>query len=235
MMKRRTAEKGSALVYILIAIALLAALTATFMDSSSQQTTSQNTFNTVTDLNSQVNFIRSGIQECVLTYPGGDAQWSGTFANQPYPIDPDRTEFLNPASFSQVRYLGCPGNNTSTVTDMVHAKIFGGSSGKFMPPPPNLFSEWTYSNTVDGVFFFTSTDKGDAFLSTALAKLDDQYSECEADIINNASGGSAMNISSLGASGPKCPANSTCFRIWMITQGTAIYPGDSDNDETACP
>src|SRR5688572_8224892 len=96
----RHAERGSALVYILIAIALLAALTVTFMEPSSEQTTSQNTFETVAELNSQVNFIRSGIQECALTYPIGETTLTGT-TNIPYPINPTSTHLTDPDANDQ--------------------------------------------------------------------------------------------------------------------------------------
>lgn len=235
-MKSKTSQRGSALIYILIAIALLAALTATFMDSSSQQTSSQNTFNTVTDLNSQINFIRSAIQECVLTYPDGAADLVGVSSNPPYPINPTSTYFSAPAAPSannNAVNVRCPGNPQGHVKQ--HAVIFGGSSGKFLPPIPRLFNDWSYWNSVDGVFFFTSTNKTDAFLTTALTRLDEQFSECEADVINNSASGSALNITTSGGSGPTCPANSWCFRIWLIAQPSNIYPGDSDSDETTCP
>ncbi|HRC26074.1 MAG TPA: hypothetical protein PKX87_01435, partial [Alphaproteobacteria bacterium] len=65
-------QKGSALVYILIAIALLAALTVTFMEPSSQQTTSQNAYKLASDIKAQADFITSSVQECVLSWRGGD-------------------------------------------------------------------------------------------------------------------------------------------------------------------
>lgn len=234
---KRRAQKGSALVYILIAVALLGALTATFMDSSGQQTTSQNTFNTVTELNSQINLIRSGIDECVLNYPSGDNALVMTAYNIPYPINSDSSYLLNPvstASGSLVSGLRCPGNPGNSNN---HAVIFGGTSGKTLGPPPKLFNAWKYYSGVDGVFFYTSTNKTDSYLTTALNKLDDQYSECEADVINNSSGSAAMNITSHGATGPNCPAYSTCFRVWMIARPVNIYPGDTDGDEgpSYCP
>src|SRR5688572_18111001 len=141
-MTKRKQEKGSALVYILIAIALLAALTATFMDSSSQQTSSQNTFNTVTNLNSQISFITSAVQECVLSYPQGDNALANT-TNVPFPINPTSTYLSGPAANNNVANVRCPGNPGNS---NVHSVIFGGSSGKFMPPPPNLFNAWNYYN-----------------------------------------------------------------------------------------
>jgi hypothetical protein len=232
-------QQGSALVYILIAIALLAALTATFMDSSSQQTSSQNTFNTVTELNSQINFIRSAIQECVLTYPEGEPNMASV-VNTPYPVNPSSTYFPTGAPPDDIRAsddtaanLRCPGNPG---VDKKHAKIFGGSSGKFLPPPPKLFNAWTYYSGSDGVFFFTSTDKSDAFLMTALAKLDDQYSECEADVIDNSANTGALDITN-DNSDIQCPGNSYCFRVWMIANPSAstAYVVGSDEEAAGCP
>ncbi len=228
-------QKGSALVYILIAIALLGLLTASFMDSSSQQTTSQNTFNTVTDLNSQISFVKSAIQECILSYPEGADDSAGT-TNVPYPINPTSTYFTAPASpaaNNNVANIKCPGNDQGHVKS--HGVIFGGSSGKFLPPAPKLFTDWVYYNGPDGVFFYTSTNKTDAFLTTAMTKLDDQFSECEADVINNSTAGTALNITSAGASGPNCPLASYCFRVWIIANASNIYPGDTGSDEAACP
>jgi len=235
-------EQGSALVYILIAIALLAALTASFMKPSSQQTTSQSIFNSVTELNSQVNFVRSAIQECVLTYPSGDTGLIGT-DNTPYPINPTSTYLASPtpaddadpttnADGDLVRHIGCPGNPGTND----HSKIFTGTSGKFMPPPPNLFGEWEYFNGVDGVFFYTWTDKSDAFLQSAMQKLDEQYSECEADVID-ASGGDIELTSTAAVADPKCLSGNTCIRVWITTQASAVYNGDTDGEEAAasCP
>lgn len=234
LIRKRSSETGGALVYILIAIALLAALTASFMKPSSQQTTAQSSFNAITKLNSQIEYVRSAIQECVLTYPGGDRGASGTGGligtdNTPYPINPSSTYLTSPSANDQVRFIRCPGNPGNS-TD--HADIFAGASGKFMPPPPDLFEEWIYYNGVDGVFFYTQTDKTDAFLQTAMAKLDEQFSECEADVVD-ASAAQIELTSTAAAGDPKCPNGSTCFRVWMIIQASAVYNGDTDGEETA--
>jgi hypothetical protein len=251
-------EQGSALIYILIAIALLALLTVTFMEPSSQQTSSQNTFKTTTALQGQADMIRASIQECVLSYPKGDRCINGDVGNglcaaapttdpdarENYPINPDSTHYTSatpgPAGDMTVKSIRCPGNNEGGANFANHEPVFGGSGGKFLPPAPDMFQDWQYYNGTDGVFFWTQTNKTDAFLVTALTKLDEKYAECEADVIDNISGGSAMDIDSTSAAGIECPANSLCFRVWMIANtADNIYPGDTDGDEGAgganCP
>ncbi len=236
----RDGESGSALVYILIAIALLAALTISFMEPSSQQTTSQNTFRAVSEMSTQVDFIRSSIQECVLAHPKGDgaAITAGAQKNQPYPIMPDDT-YLDgcvaaPAAAAGdnfVSFLRCPGNPGE---DACHTLIFGGASSKFLPPPPPLFQSWRYYAGDDGVFFWTETNKTDPYIDTVLEKLDDSFSECEADIVDtSAAPAGAKDLDSAGAL--VCGAGSKCFRVWMIVKAPSVYNGDAAGDEAACP
>lgn len=241
--KNQQEERGSALVYILIAIALLAALTVTFMQPSSQQTSSQGSFRTVSQLKSQIDVIRSAIQECVLSYKKGDKSIdisaSGTDPNarRNFPIKPNSTHFntatIGPTVGRLVRDIRCPGNPGNN--DENHELIFGGTSGKFLPSAPDLFEDWQYYNGTDGVFFWTQTNKSDAFISTALQKLDDEFAECEADIVD--ASGSAIDLDSDSPAEVECPSGYMCFRMRMTIKNTAVYNGDSDGEEAAasCP
>jgi len=236
-------QRGSAFVYILIAIALLAALTASFMRPASQQTTAQNSFQSVSSISSQVDFIQAAIQECVLVYSGGDNSDKVNIpaaVNEPYPFTPTDGYFAlvsgaGAASTTKpdntMKNIMCPGNPGNTKD---HQDIFGGRSGKFMPPPPELFKEWEYYNGTDGVFFYTSSDKTDSFLQSALLKLDENYSECQADVIN-ASGSDFELTSTAAASDPKCPDGSSCFRVWMIINSTAAYVAGGEEALAGCP
>lgn len=211
----RASEKGSALVYILIAIALLAALTVSFMEPSSQQTSSQNTFRTVTALQGQIDTIRSAIQECVLIYPNGDSAVTDAGFNNPYPAFPDST-YLDAgyrAANKNAEFMRCPGNNDGAADQ--HLLMFSGASGKFMPPPPDLFGPWQYYNGADGVFVWIESDKSDAYITSALSKLDAKFSTCEADVIDATGGVEALD--SVPTAGIDCPNGSQCFRLWIVS------------------
>ena len=248
---KRASEKGSALVYILIAIALLAALTVSFMEPSSQQTSSQNTFKTVAAIQGQIDSIRAAIQECVLLFPNGDGcieddtpayctttDTDTPGADQRYPLDPDSLHYANAtpgrSGDSLVRNMRCPGDNGGQNADHDnHELIFSGAAGKFLGPAPDLFDDWQIYNATDGVFYWTETDKTDAFVASALAKLDEKFSECEADVIDTSDAPAGAKDLDSGST-ISCPANHLCFRVWMLQNGTAVFNGDADGDEGGC-
>lgn len=195
----RSGESGSALVYILIAVALLAALTATFMRSSNEQPQAQANFRVASTLNSQIQLVRSAIQDCVLTYPAGDTSGGAPTDNKPYPLEPDNAYLDTPAADKEVRNIRCPGNPGDSND---HAPIFGGTTGRYMPPPPPGFGQWTYANDADatdpdGIYFQIESVASDVGVGEALNKLADDYATCEVDI--NYAG---------------CTTN--CLRYWMI-------------------
>lgn len=236
----RSTAKGSALIYILIAVALLAALTVSLMEPSSQQTQSQSSTNLVTEISSQTNFITTAISECVLSHPDQDSELTTTEQqNPPYPINPVDPYFdaqsADPLSDSEntVENIRCPGNPGGTGSDnQDHTRIFGGASGKFLPPPPNLFTDWEYYNGADGVYIITTSDKTDPFITSALEKLDAKYSNCEGEVIDRRSGGdlSITTDTTPGDTGVRaCPGGSICFRYWIIMKATAIH------QDTDCP
>jgi len=239
-MIKNSNSRGSALIYILIAVALLAALTVSLMEPSSQQGQSQSSSNMITEISGQISFINSGISECILAHPNQDSELTVTQQkNAPYPINPAdpyfNTQAADPLSDpdNSTKYIRCPGNpggNGSNNQD--HARIFGGTSGKFMPPPPAMFTDWTYYNGADGIYIMTTTTKTDPFITSAMAKLDAKFSKCESEVIDRRSSG-ALNITTDTTPGDSavrsCAAGSLCFRYWFILKPTAIH------QDTGCP
>lgn len=199
-------EKGGALIYILIAIALMAALTGTFLKSDGQSSSTQNAFKIATELNSQARVIRSAIQDCILRYPQGDDVIAEANYNDPYPLDPDSAD----AQYStyqvankNVSELRCPG--------AAYEKLFGGTLSGFLPPAPGLMEDWTYFNgqaTIDGVvhdgvYFQTRSDKSDPFVGEAMSKMDGLFSQCEVDY-------------TIGDGSNGCENGFKCLRVWII-------------------
>ncbi|MCB9964101.1 MAG: hypothetical protein H6857_04075 [Rhodospirillales bacterium] len=235
MTKTFNSQSGSAIIYILIAIALLGALTASLLDSPSQQTQSQNRMKTLADMKSQINLIRAAVDECILVNHRGDSGIDSSGgamdegANKRYPIRPDSDHFtgatVGAAADRLVRHIRCPGNPGD---DNNHALIFSGLSAKFLPPAPDLFSDWQWYNGLDGVFFWTSTTNTDSFITSALEKLDDEFGECEADVIDATSGAVDM-VSDTGGNSFSCASGSTCFRVWIILKSTALH------QDAGCP
>jgi len=250
----RSNEAGSALVYILIAIALLAALTISFMNPSSNQTSSQNTFRAVSEIESQIEYIRSAVQECVLRSSiGGTVAGDNTIDNTStgtdpgasfvYPLAPNSTHLAAPVATNRnVSNLRCPSDPGDSNN---HGAIFGGASGKFLPPSPSLFNNWKWYNGTDGVFFWIDTSATDAFIGTVLTKLNEKFSVCEADVIDATGGAEFLDEDSTLT----CPNGSRCFRVWMVTDTTngggnvedgssdpqaAHYPTPVDAAEAAC-
>ncbi|MCB1580849.1 MAG: hypothetical protein KDJ32_08180, partial [Alphaproteobacteria bacterium] len=95
--------------------------------------------------------------------------------------------------------------------------------------------DWQIYNGEDGVFYWTETDKTDAFVKAALEKLDEKFSECEADVIDTSdapAGAKDLDSNALLT----CPANHLCFRVWIIqNEATNVYNGDAAGDEGGCP
>lgn len=197
-------ERGSVLIYILIAIALLGALTIAFVEPSGQNTRSQNAYRVAQEIKSQAEFYRAAIQDCILTYPAGDT--AGTpplYAgyNAPYPVTPSSTYLpvgLRDAS-EKASSIRCPGNPGDSNN---HSAIFGGNTGRFAPVTPSLFSDWKYANTSDGVYLVARTDKTDGYLQDGLQKADAMYSACEATYIS-------------GNTAP-CATGFYCLQVWII-------------------
>lgn len=232
--------RGSALIYILIAVALLAALTVSLMEPSGQQAQSQSSTSMVTDISGQISFISSAISECILSHPDQDSELTATQQkNAPYPINPSDPYFnsqtADPLSDpdDKVKWIRCPGSpGGNGPTNQNHARIFGGTSGKFLPPAPAMFTDWTYYNGADGIYIMTTTAKTDPFITSSMTKLDAKYSNCESEVIDRRSLGSLSITTDTtpGSSGVRtCPANSLCFRYWIVLKPTAIH------QDTDCP
>ena len=76
----------------------------------------------------------------------------------------------------------------------------------------------------------TETDKTDAFLDSAMSKVEASYAKCEADKIDASGGAYTMTSDNAAVT---CPAGSKCLRIWLKIN--ADVPGAPQYQETGCP
>jgi hypothetical protein len=207
-----SSEKGGALIYILIAIALLAALTTTFIQPGGQSSRTQNAFKLASELTSQSRVIRSGIQDCILRYPQGHNAISETGYVDPYPLNPDSADTEYAAydvTNKNVSNVRCPG--------AAFEIIFGGSGlfTSYLPPAPTLMEEWQYFNgnatgasqiygmDFNGVFYEVKSDKSDPFIAESMQKVDGLMSSCEVDY-------------TVGDGTNGCENGHQCLRFWII-------------------
>lgn len=201
-------ERGNAMFYVFLAVGLMAALTYAFVKDSRENMASQSSVRIAEDLYSQVNMIRAAVVQCAMEYPGGGGDIAPAGGpngvidpadnpNNPYPINPSSD--LNPnapaaiaaAADDTVKYLTCVGAPASS------AYMFSGTNnqGRFLPPPPNGFTEWVYVNDANGVRI-KITAPTDAASTNALTRLMNKFSTCQAD----------LNYGGCGA---------TCFTAWV--------------------
>lgn len=200
---------GNVLLYILIAIALLAALTYSMTKEGGTKASVHLAHKTSQELYVQVNLIRSAVLECTLAYPagGGDLYPAGSpdgvidaddNPNNPYPLNPSSP--LNPdgaAANDNVRNLTCIGAPAGSRSIFQGA----GTQGRYLPPPPPGFGEWTYINHGDSS---TPTEgvriqiiaSDNATNRDALNRLMTKFSACQAD----------LDYGGCGA---------TCFTAWI--------------------
>ena len=204
-------EAGNVLLYVLIAVALLAALTFAFARGNRDNLSQQKGVSMAEDLFVQANMIRAAVQQCVLEYPkgGGDIAPAGApdgvidasdNPNNPYPLAP--SDALNPfapagiaaAADDRAKYLTCVGASAA------EARMFEGSSnqGRFLPPIPAGFSEWVYKNDGTGVYIQTA-GSNDGAAKKALDLLERKFDSCQ--------------VSRAGGCGLSQP---NCFTIFIV-------------------
>lgn len=193
-------QRGSVLLYIFIAVGLLAALTYAFIGDSRDGMSTQNAVKTAQELYAQTNLIRSAIIECTLLYPGGggDLDANGTInstdnPNNPYPINPSSA--LNPEGAQaddSVKYISCTGAPSGK------RNLFQGTNnqGRILPPPPDGFSDWVYVNDTNGVRI-KITAPNTASGTATLDRLMEKFATCQAD----------LDYGSCGA---------RCFTAWIL-------------------
>jgi len=191
-------QRGGALIYILIAIAIIGTLTATLIEPVSQQAQAQKAFKLAQQIEGQITLIRSAIQECIINYPAGDPTINASTTTDsgytpPFPIRPNSAHYtgstLGAEVDNQANGIRCPGNPG---VDQNHTPMFGPLAGRYFPVrADNNIGSWYYSNgsgvvhgaAFNGVFIQTGSTGNDQYIIDAFTKLAAKYNDCELDYL----------------------------------------------------
>ena len=178
-------ECGSVLLYIFVAIGLLGALTMSFVNSSTEDLTSERASRAAEQLYNQILMVSAAIQECTISYPngGGDLDADGDIdtsdnPNSPYPLSP--SDPLNPGGAAANDYIDqikCPGAPAG------EELIFDISEGRFPPKAPVQFAAWEYYNGGVSpnrvVQFWTSAPTSSKYQDIAFDIVDRRFAPCQ--------------------------------------------------------
>lgn len=197
----KSKNSGNALLYVFMAVGLLAALTYSFTKGTKENYSTQNAAKAAEELYVQANLIKSSIVQCTNEYVegGGDLNSDGIFneddnANTPFPLEPNNGLIENaPAGcVVQGNTAGCvsvaENNNVRNLScigaPLGEAYMFSGTnnSGAFLPQPPSGFEEWTYKNDSNGVYIQIIGKAKNATANMTVQRLKDKYSNCQSDI-----------------------------------------------------
>jgi hypothetical protein len=209
-------ESGNVLLYVFLAVGLLAALTYAYVKDSRENAASQGSVRITEELFSQANMIRSAVMQCAMEYPGGGGNMDDTGGsagkidnadnpNNPYPINPSSalnakapagctttssaSGCVSAAANDQVRNLTCVG------APLGSTNMFQGANnqGRFLPPPAAGFTEWTYVNDTNGVYIQT-TGSNDGTTSLALSRFMNKFATCQADLNYAGCGANCLTV-----------------------------------------
>jgi hypothetical protein len=113
---------------MMLAVALVAAMGGMIARTAMEQANVSLVQRVSAELINQATMIRQSVNACTLKYP---------IPNSPYPAAP---------ASNQARDTICPNHPDAGLVAPANAqaKVFNGSNGAFLPPPPPGWGEWQY-------------------------------------------------------------------------------------------
>jgi len=202
----RTREKGSVVAYLLMAVALIAALTAALTKGSHESAVTIQVQQHVKFLETDLQTIRSAINECILVYSdpvdiNGDNLINTTDnPNAPFPLYGDLSSGGLGVPLSEIK---CPGNQQA---------IFNNKAGKFFSLIGSSDYTIDYNNNgTEGIQIIILRNSASPVWDEAMSQVNAKLSTCSAEI----------------ETGAGC--TNGCFEFWIKR------PATSSSSEAGCP
>lgn len=221
-MKQHNAERGSVIVYILIAIFLTGLLVATMTTGAKKSATSQQLDEAVLYLQADIKTLQSAVTECVMSYPKPvDVDGNGTAdaaddPNQPFPLycadgACAQATMTGGGSGADITSVGCPGapNGQRPLFSSGAFKLLGDTS---------KYNATFLTDATEGVYLRITRAVSDPLWTEAIARLDEKYSKCTAAAVTD-------NPDPLGFD-----CSGGCFYYWILRQ-----PTSATSFEATCP
>lgn len=213
-------QKGSILVYILIAIFLTGMLIASMTQGAKKSASSEQVNEMMMYLQADIRTIQANISECVVSYqnncpPGSTtstcpsqytAQDSGNY-NVPFPTP---STLLATGSGTALASIICPRAPTAAQT------IFTDSisqSLRLLQDTSN-YTVTYYNNSTDGVYLRITRVPTDPLWTEVLNRLPSKYQSCSTAVENTSSDPTGFNCAAVGG----------CFYFFILHPGSAGSP-----------
>ena len=194
-------QKGSIVVYILIAIFLTGVLIAAMTQGSKKNASSEQMDEMMLYLQNDIKTIQSFVAECAQSYPG--AVTGVTNPNTPFPLYSDLS---SGGTGNVIATIKCPGAPAAQQT------IFSnnaGSSFKLLSDTTTYTTQY-FTDGTEGVYFRITRASGDPLWTEAISRLNNKYSKCSAAAVT--SGGTCAN---------------GCFYFWVLRRTTSTLGGEA--------
>ncbi len=204
-------QKGSIIIYILIAIFLTGLLVEMMTQGATKSASSSQINAMVMELQKDIQTIHNKVAECPVIYP---TQLTGTPSNpnQPWPMYCANSSCVLTAMTSggtgtTLSLVGCPGAPTgqqlvfpNTVTD--NLKLLDDSSN---------YNVTYISNSTDGIMLRVTRVGSDPLWSEAISRLSAKFAPCASKVV-------MANPDPLGYD-----CSGGCFYYWILRKSTSVF------------
>ena len=213
-------QKGSVVIYILIAIFLTGLLIAAMTQGSKKSASSGQLDQMALFGLADIKTIQSAITECAQTYPSptdvdGDGDKDATDnPNPPFPLYCANAAcalatMTSGAAGVDITLAGCPGAGAG---QKVVFNRNAGNNFKLLGDTATYTTKY-FTDATEGTYIRITRATSDPLWTEAISRLDDKFSECSA---------AAVTAAGTCANG--------CFYYWIVRRATSVLGG-----EAGCP